>query len=127
MVGERIRFQVFKRDNFTCQYCGRKSPDTILELDHITPTSKGGKTDLGNLITSCKECNRGKSDIEVISCLKPAEISNIQKCDGMMFLVCSCRTWIRVKEEHREKTVIRCTHCGINLFLTETEYCEING
>lgn len=57
---KKIRFEVFKRDRFTCQYCGRMSPDVILEVDHITPVSKGGKDDLINLITSCRDCNRGK-------------------------------------------------------------------
>ena len=54
------RFEVFKRDNFTCRYCGGKSPKVILEVDHIIPISKGGDDDSINLATSCFECNRGK-------------------------------------------------------------------
>jgi len=61
-VGNRIRFEVFKRDSFTCQYCGRKAPDVILEADHIRPVSAGGDDSLVNLVTSCWECNSGKSD-----------------------------------------------------------------
>ena len=57
-----LRFEVFKRDSFKCQYCGRSAPDVILEVDHILPVSKGGDNDLLNLITSCKDCNRGKSN-----------------------------------------------------------------
>ena len=34
-IGKKMRFEVFKRDKFTCQYCGRKAPDVILEVDHI--------------------------------------------------------------------------------------------
>lgn len=56
------RFEVFKRDAFTCQYCGRSAPDVILEVDHILPVAKGGTDDLLNLITSCRDCNRGKRD-----------------------------------------------------------------
>lgn len=59
---KKIRFEVFKRDKFTCQYCGRSAPEVILEVDHIHPISKGGGNDILNLITSCKDCNRGKSD-----------------------------------------------------------------
>jgi hypothetical protein len=59
-ITKRVRFEVFKRDSFTCQYCGRKSPDVILHVDHIEPKSKGGKNDLLNLITSCADCNHGK-------------------------------------------------------------------
>jgi hypothetical protein len=61
-VSVRIRFEVFKRDNFTCRYCGLSSPEIILELDHILPRADGGSDDLLNLATSCFACNRGKSD-----------------------------------------------------------------
>lgn len=57
---KKTRFEVFKRDSFTCQYCGKKAPDVILEVDHIEPASKGGTNDIMNLITSCFDCNRGK-------------------------------------------------------------------
>lgn len=62
IISAELRFKIFKRDNFTCQYCGRKAPDVVLELDHIRPVSKGGDKRESNLITSCFECNRGKSD-----------------------------------------------------------------
>lgn len=61
-IPKSVRFDVFKRDNFTCQYCGRKSPDIVLHIDHINPVSKGGGNEVINLITSCVECNLGKSD-----------------------------------------------------------------
>lgn len=59
-VSKKMRFEVFKRDSFTCQYCGRKAPDVVLHIEHITPVSKGGKNTLMNLVTSCVECNLGK-------------------------------------------------------------------
>lgn len=55
-----IRFEVFKRDAFACQYCGRRPPDVILEVDHITAIAEGGTDDLLNLLTACWDCNRGK-------------------------------------------------------------------
>lgn len=55
-----LRFDVFKRDAFTCRYCGRQSPSVILELDHVVPRAEGGQDELENLVTSCFECNRGK-------------------------------------------------------------------
>ncbi len=55
-----VRFEVFKRDAFTCQYCGNKAPDVVLECDHIKPLAAGGDDSLLNLITSCFSCNRGK-------------------------------------------------------------------
>jgi hypothetical protein len=59
-ISKKLRFEVFKRDSFTCQYCGRSAPDVILEIDHIKPVSEGGNNGILNLITSCIECNRGK-------------------------------------------------------------------
>jgi len=61
-IKNSVRFEVFKRDSFTCQYCGRKAPDVILQVDHITPVASGGENDILNLATSCLECNSGKSD-----------------------------------------------------------------
>ena len=69
-IGKSLRFEIFARDGFTCQYCGRRPPDVILEVDHIHPESKGGTADPINLITACFDCNRGKS-AKVISEIAP--------------------------------------------------------
>lgn len=57
-----LRFKIFSRDSFTCQYCGRSAPEVTLEIDHFKPVSKFGKNDIENLITSCHQCNIGKFD-----------------------------------------------------------------
>ena len=66
----KLRFSILQRDNFTCQYCGdskiHNGDDVELEVDHILPVSKGGKTEIANLITACRECNQGKKD-EIVS------------------------------------------------------------
>lgn len=54
------RFEVFKRDGFVCQYCGRKTPEVVLEVDHIIPLALGGGNEVENLLTACWDCNRGK-------------------------------------------------------------------
>jgi len=59
-IPKKLRFEVFKRDHFTCVYCGAKAPDVLLQIDHIEPVSKGGKTELLNLVTCCQACNSGK-------------------------------------------------------------------
>lgn len=61
-LSKKTRFEVFKRDSFTCAYCGTTPPSVVLEIDHITPVAKGGDDSADNLITSCFDCNRGKSD-----------------------------------------------------------------
>jgi len=62
-IGRKLRFEVFKRDSFTCQYCGSKAPDIVLECDHIVPVADGGETTIFNLITACWPCNAGKGAI----------------------------------------------------------------
>lgn len=62
---KKIRFEIFKRDSFTCQYCGKSAPEVILHVDHIVPISKGGEDEITNLITACQYCNQGKSNIEL--------------------------------------------------------------
>lgn len=66
-IPQGLRFGVFRRDNFTCRYCGRPSPSVILHCDHINPRSKGGETTLENLITACSDCNFGKraKDVDI--------------------------------------------------------------
>jgi hypothetical protein len=62
-VSVRTRFEVFKRDGFGCKYCGRRSPEVVLEVDHIVPVCEGGTDDPINLTTSCWDCNRGKAGV----------------------------------------------------------------
>ena len=64
-IRKKTRFEVFKRDKFTCQYCGRMAPDVIVEIDHINPVANGGDNDIMNLVTSCRDCNRGKGKTEL--------------------------------------------------------------
>ena len=61
-ISKKIRFEVFKRDRFTCQYCGQKAPDVLLHVDHINPVSNGGENNIFNYVTSCFDCNMGKKD-----------------------------------------------------------------
>jgi 5-methylcytosine-specific restriction endonuclease McrA len=51
------RRNVYLRDDFTCQYCGRKPALKELNLDHVTPRSLGGAATWENLVTSCRRCN----------------------------------------------------------------------
>lgn len=66
----KLRFQILQRDNFRCQYCGRSpqtDPSVMLQIDHVHPQSQGGEFSERNLLTSCRECNLGKSDIILAS------------------------------------------------------------
>lgn len=60
-ISKRVRFEVFKRDRFMCQYCGQTPPAVVLEVDHVLPVSAGGTNALHNLVSACFDCNRGKA------------------------------------------------------------------
>jgi 5-methylcytosine-specific restriction endonuclease McrA len=62
------RYNVFKRDGNACVYCGSTKD---LTLDHVIPSSRGGKTSWSNLVTACKVCNGKKGD----RTLEEAELS----------------------------------------------------
>lgn len=53
-----LRADVFRRDKFTCQYCG--AVGGRLEADHVTPVRDGGESDESNVVTACMPCNRAK-------------------------------------------------------------------
>lgn len=58
-----LRQKIMIRDNYTCQMCGKVMRDTVgLQIDHIVPINKGGKTEESNLQVLCSICNGRKSD-----------------------------------------------------------------
>ncbi len=59
-LSKKTRFDLFKRDVFTCQYCGAHPPGVLLHVDHIVAVAAGGSNDIDNLVTACEACNQGK-------------------------------------------------------------------
>lgn len=76
-VSKRTRFEVLRRDNYTCRYC--RSTDGTLTIDHVTPVALGGSDQPSNLVAACKDCNAGKSstspDAATLASLSDAEIA----------------------------------------------------
>lgn len=60
-VSKRLRYEVLRRDNHACRYCGATAPDAKLTVDHVVPTALGGTDDPSNLVAACADCNSGKS------------------------------------------------------------------
>lgn len=60
-VSKRLRYEILRRDSYTCRYCGRSAPEVPLRVDHVTPVALGGGDEPTNLATSCRDCNSGKS------------------------------------------------------------------
>ena len=70
-LSKKLRFTVFARDGFQCQYCGRNPPAVVLHCDHVVPVVEGGPDSEDNLITSCQDCNLGKAASPATRPLRP--------------------------------------------------------
>ena len=61
-ISRRLRYEVLRRDSYTCRYCGAKAPDVKLNVDAVVPEALGGShKDPSNLTTACEACNSGKT------------------------------------------------------------------
>lgn len=58
------RQNLFERDKFCCQYCGARRSPKELNMDHVVPRDRGGKTTWENIVTSCLRCNSRKGNRE---------------------------------------------------------------
>lgn len=97
-VGKRKRFEIFKRDGFQCMYCGGTPPQIVLQCDHIHPVSLGGNDDPENLITSCEDCNSGKSNIPLEMVSRPLAEQQLRQIE----LKEQFNEYNRFMEEQRE-------------------------
>lgn len=62
-ISKRLRFEIFRRDNHACRYCGAMAPEAKLTVDHVIPSATGGSDEPSNLVTACADCNGGKTSI----------------------------------------------------------------
>jgi len=60
-VSKRLRYEVLRRDNHQCRYCGGAAPEVPLTVDHVIPVALGASNEPSNLVTACGPCNSGKS------------------------------------------------------------------
>lgn len=60
-LSQRLRFEILRRDNHKCKYCGRSAPEVTLSVDHVIPVALGGSDKPSNLVTACRDCNSGKT------------------------------------------------------------------
>lgn len=83
------RQNVYLRDEYTCQYCGRPFEAPRLSIDHVIPRARGGKTRWTNIVAACNPCNADKGDkmpgrhyqkpLRAPYCPSPAELQEISR------------------------------------------------
>lgn len=131
-ISARIRFEVFKRDKFTCQYCGKEAPEVTLHVDHIDPLSAGGSNEIFNLITSCKDCNLGKgarkiNESEEIKKQKSA-LNELQERQEQLEMLSKWRlSLIKYEDTQLDFFVEFVSRHGIDLHLTKTGRLKVNS
>lgn len=79
-VPRRLRFEILRRDSYTCRYCGAKAPDVALHVDHVIPVALGGGDTPNNLVTACEDCNMGKGSTT-------ADLPEVEDVDATAALV----------------------------------------
>jgi hypothetical protein len=132
-VTKRTRYEVLKRDNHTCRYCGGSAPDVKLTVDHVTPTALGGSDSPDNLVAACQDCNAGKSstspeaavvedvkqlDLTWAAALKrAAELRAHQREAEEFYVGMFLTTWPRYRylPNSAEASVARLYHAGLPL------------
>ena len=125
-ISRKLRFEVFKRDGFTCQYCGRSAPNVVLEVDHIKPVAKGGGNELLNLVTSCFECNRGKGKRELnddsIVKTQQEQLKELNEKRNQIAMMLEWREELKQLENEKVDILINemCSCWGIQINLTQT-------
>lgn len=102
-VSKRLRYEILRRDNHTCRYCGGTAPTVPLRVDHVTPVALGGTDEPTNLVTSCEPCNSGKSSATVDSALV-ADVSDdaLRWAAAMTQAAANLQELEKPKDEYRD-------------------------
>jgi hypothetical protein len=122
MVNKSMRFKVFSRDGFTCQYCGKTPPEAILEADHIMPRSKGGQDNIENLVTACRDCNCGKSAKILKAKVAEAQAAEVENFKEGHAQLVAYHKHLMLKRQHARMDLL----AALKYFCEETTY-EENG
>jgi len=102
-VSKRLRYEILRRDNHTCRYCGGSAPDVVLTVDHVQPVALGGSDLPENLVAACKDCNAGKTSVKPGSEIV-AEVSEsaLRWADRMRRLLADAAVDILALQERRD-------------------------
>ena len=108
-VSKRLRFEVLRRDNHACRYCGGSAPDVTLTVDHVVPVALGGSDDPSNLVAACRDCNSGKSSVPPDAVL----VSDVSQ-DALRWARAMEQVTVIRQSERAERTQIKLCGCCWN-------------
>lgn len=100
-ISKRLRFEIFRRDNHACRYCGGAAPDVQLTVDHVVPVALGGTDEPSNLVTACRDCNSGKSSMPADTKIVDDVASDAIRWAKAMEIVAQARADARAEAERR--------------------------
>lgn len=113
-IGARLRFEVLRRCNFACYYCGVPAAFglKVLHIDHVVPVVFGGTNEPWNLVSACWDCNAGKTNgipsDELIQRVRE-DYCSYQESTGIVVVSCRfCSTPIQVPDDEDMPD-----HCGL--------------
>jgi 5-methylcytosine-specific restriction endonuclease McrA len=79
------RRNIFKRDNYICQYCGIDLYENLATVDHVVPRCKGGGSTWTNMVTACKDCNLFKGNRSPKEAKMPLKNKPKEPSHGFLF------------------------------------------
>lgn len=94
-IGARLRFEILRRCNFACYYCGIPAAlgVKVLHIDHVIPVDLGGTNDPWNLVSACWDCNAGKTNTpptpEMVEQVRADHLAMIEGGAGRRTIVCA--------------------------------------
>ena len=103
-VPKIIRYKVFHRDKFTCQYCGRTPPEVTLEIGYKIPKSEGEDEDISNLVTVCHKCNINNKGKKITKNIFKANNLDIEYLEAEQRLA-EMKKYKEIKEKLEEETI----------------------
>jgi 5-methylcytosine-specific restriction endonuclease McrA len=124
-IGARLRFEILRRCNFACYYCGVPASlgVKVLHVDHVIPVDLGGTNDPWNLVAACWDCNSGKTNgapsEALIELVRRDYCAYVNATDVLEVKPCM-RCGIPVAREHEDEELpdeVDCSRCNDTFFL----------
>lgn len=100
-LSKRLRFEILRRDNHACRYCGQSAPNVKLHVDHVVPVSLGGTNEPTNLVAACIDCNTGKSSVPADAAIVADVEQDAMRWARAMEIVAKRRAVSRMEAEER--------------------------